>query len=349
MAGLITKRSPREKLIALITFLAGLYFFLEFVLPKKLGEYEFGKYHEQISNGFAVVGSMAIGLGLINLLTVHGSSILKQRRGWPFSLALLLGLAIMMNFEIATFVHSERAVAAWQKVANLGPYADTILSQKAEKPAQPRIEAAYRTLEVLQDEAQTPESWLYSAEEESRQNFLASLSRVEAEFKILPAALALSVAAPQATDAQSAIAVQPALKEAVSLARTQAQEITKANLKARFEQRGSSFLYNAFFVPLGAAMFSLLAFYVANAAYRTFRIRSLEAGIMMTAALIVMLGQIPHGPMLISPQLVPLRLWLLEQLSTPAFRAIYFGSAIAGLAMAVRMWLSLERSPLDSE
>lgn len=70
---------------------------------------------------------------------------------------------------------------------------------------------------------------------------------------------------------------------------------------------------------------------------------------MMTAALIVMLGQIPHGPMLISPQLVPLRLWLLEQLSTPAFRAIYFGSAIAGLAMAVRMWLSLERSPLDSE
>jgi hypothetical protein len=95
-------------------------------------------------------------------------------------------------------------------------------------------------------------------------------------------------------------------------------------------------------------MFSLLAFYIATAAYRSFRVRSLEALIMMIAAVVVMLGQIPHGPLYVWDKLPAMRLWLLQNLSTPAFRAVYFGAAIAGLAMSVRMWLSLERSPLSA-
>ena len=108
-------------------------------------------------------------------------------------------------------------------------------------------------------------------------------------------------------------------------------------------------MYEAFFVPLGSAMFALLAFYVATAAYRSFRIRSFEASIMMLAAIVVMLGQIPHGPLYISPALPAVRRWLLMNVSTPTFRAIYFGAAVAGLAMAVRMWLSLEKGPLQSD
>ena len=102
-------------------------------------------------------------------------------------------------------------------------------------------------------------------------------------------------------------------------------------------------------VPLGSAMFSLLAFYIVTAAYRSLRIRSLEALVMMIPALIVMLGQIPHGPLYVSESLPDIRRWLLENLNTAAFRAIFFGSAIAGLAMAIRMWLSLEKSPLSSD
>jgi hypothetical protein len=70
---------------------------------------------------------------------------------------------------------------------------------------------------------------------------------------------------------------------------------------------------------------------------------------MMLAAVVVTLGQIPQGPIYISEDLPLVRLWLLNNLSTPAFRAIYFGAALAGLAMAVRMWLSLEKSPLATE
>src|SRR5262249_28906565 len=98
-----------------------------------------------------------------------------------------------------------------------------------------------------------------------------------------------------------------------------------------------------------SAMFALLAFYIASAAYRSFRVKSIEAFIMMLTAIVVMLGQIPFGPLYISPHLPAIRLWLLEDVSTPAFRAIYFGAAVAGLSMAVRMWLSLERSPLAPE
>jgi hypothetical protein len=96
-------------------------------------------------------------------------------------------------------------------------------------------------------------------------------------------------------------------------------------------------------------MFALLAFYIATAAYRSFRLKSAEAAVMMSTAVIVILGQISYGPLYISEKLPAIRLWLLENVNTPGNRAIYFGAAVGGLAMAVRMWLSLERNPLDAE
>ncbi|MGD0111108.1 MAG: hypothetical protein ABSD48_04530 [Armatimonadota bacterium] len=118
-------------------------------------------------------------------------------------------------------------------------------------------------------------------------------------------------------------------------------------------------LFSGLFVPLQAATFSLLAFYIASAAYRAFRIRSAEAALMMAAAFIVMLGQvpigawltnaIPHTPVLGFFRLEKLGEWVLRWLNTPAQRGILFGVAVGALAMSLRVWLSLERGTFFSE
>lgn len=132
----------------------------------------------------------------------------------------------------------------------------------------------------------------------------------------------------------------------------QTQEGLKDALQERANRAAVKGLYKCLFdglyVALGAAMFSLLAFYIASAAYRAFRVKSAEALLMMIAALLVMLGQIPFGAYLWSsfPQA---RLWVLQVFSTPAFRGIALGAAVAGLAMAMRMWLSLETSAFYRE
>ena len=118
-------------------------------------------------------------------------------------------------------------------------------------------------------------------------------------------------------------------------------------------------LFNGLFMPLQAATFSLLAFYIASAAYRAFRVRTGEAALMMAAAFVVMLGQVPIGAWMTRGlpttgpwaffRLEALGEWVMSWLNTPAQRGIVFGIAIGGLAMSLRIWLSLERGTFFSE
>ena len=118
-------------------------------------------------------------------------------------------------------------------------------------------------------------------------------------------------------------------------------------------------LFNGLFMPLQATTFSLLAFYIASAAYRAFRIQTAEAALMMAAAFIVMLGQVPVGAWLTSAvstssgwaffRLELFGEWVMRWLNMPAQRGIVFGIAVGALAMSLRIWLSLERGTFFSE
>jgi hypothetical protein len=97
-----------------------------------------------------------------------------------------------------------------------------------------------------------------------------------------------------------------------------------------------------------ASVFSLLAFYIASAAYRAFKVKSLDASLMMAAAMIVMLGNVPVGNALTAwaPknfQLPTWTMWIMNYVNTPASRAMGFGIAIGIVAISLRLWLSLER------
>jgi len=107
-------------------------------------------------------------------------------------------------------------------------------------------------------------------------------------------------------------------------------------------------------VPLQSTMFSLLAFFIASAAYRAFRLRSAEAGLLLVAAIIVMLGRVPLGQLLTRglPEKATLP-WLTETIMTypnmAAFRGILMGAALGVMAMGLRIILGIERSYLGGE
>jgi len=104
-------------------------------------------------------------------------------------------------------------------------------------------------------------------------------------------------------------------------------------------------LYNAFFVPAGATMFSLLGFFIVSAAVRTFRARSFEATLLLVTAVIVMLGRVPLGDML-GRCLPEMTEWLLAVPNTAAKRGVLMGVSLGGIATALRIIFGVERAYL---
>jgi len=104
-------------------------------------------------------------------------------------------------------------------------------------------------------------------------------------------------------------------------------------------------VFNATISPLGSAMFSLLAFYMLSAAYRAFRMRTLEATILLIAGLIGILGNAPIGAA-ISHWIPDARNWMTTILNTAAMRAVTIGTSLGAYAAMVRILLGIERSYL---
>lgn len=125
-------------------------------------------------------------------------------------------------------------------------------------------------------------------------------------------------------------------------------------------QYGKDLLFDGLLQQMDSVMFSMIAFFILSAAYRAFRIRSVESTILLGTALIVILslmGAVASA----SDQLIAtlsggkpdslwnavslgsIADWLKNVVQTSSLRAIDFGIGVGSLAMSLRIWLSLER------
>jgi len=116
----------------------------------------------------------------------------------------------------------------------------------------------------------------------------------------------------------------------------------------------STWIYDQVYSPMSSAMFALLAFFIASAAFRAFRIRTPEAGLLALAAFLVMLGRVPLGNALTAWLPEDLRLgsvaeWILRVPQNAANRAILIGAALGVMATGLRVILGIERSYLSGE
>lgn len=102
------------------------------------------------------------------------------------------------------------------------------------------------------------------------------------------------------------------------------------------------FIFTFMIKPMQSTMFSLLAFFVASAAFRAFRVKNFEATVLLVAAFLVMLGRVPVGAA-IWPGFTEISRWIMENINMPGSRAITFGTAIGMIAVSLKIILGIER------
>ena len=96
-------------------------------------------------------------------------------------------------------------------------------------------------------------------------------------------------------------------------------------------------------IPIFATMFSLLAFFIASAAYRAFRARNVMATLLLLAAIIVMSRFNPYFGETVGGYLSQISNWLMNVPNLAAQRAIVMGVGLGIVATGLKVILGIER------
>lgn len=99
-----------------------------------------------------------------------------------------------------------------------------------------------------------------------------------------------------------------------------------------------TWIFENIYSPVQSALFGLLTFFLATAAYRALRARSIETLLMLVAALIVFIGQTP-----LLNSLSDAKDWILAVPAQAGVRGILIGVALGTIATGVRLLVGLDR------
>ena len=113
-----------------------------------------------------------------------------------------------------------------------------------------------------------------------------------------------------------------------------------------------SFIYN----PLSATMFAVLAFYIVSTAYRSFRIKSLQAFVLFLAAFILILGKVPLGQIIwdsvfgwTGTGVDRVIEWIMSAPAVAGKRGIMIGIAIGAIVTSFKIIFGIERQYMGKD
>jgi hypothetical protein len=99
--------------------------------------------------------------------------------------------------------------------------------------------------------------------------------------------------------------------------------------------------------PLGAAVFSLLAFFITTALFRAIRMRSAEAVVLLIVAFLVVVGQAPFSAAPPLDVMADIKNWLLDYPVLAGMRALILGVAFGAIGISLRVLLGFDRPYME--
>jgi hypothetical protein len=106
--------------------------------------------------------------------------------------------------------------------------------------------------------------------------------------------------------------------------------------------------FNHVYTSAATTMFSMLAFFIASAAYRTFRAKTWESALLLVAAIIVIFGRVPLSN-LISERIPEAAEWIMAYPNMAVKRGIFIGIALGIVGTSLRVIFGIERAYIGGD
>jgi hypothetical protein len=302
----------------LICFTVGIITALQFYIPSNFSQ----KIASQSSGWYIIITVFASFLGYGSVAMVHYKKIKQQHKGWGYSTLVFIGVFLMVLVGL---------IAGGKEITERPPdELGTPLAAVETKDAQGNvIKRVETTVRTQKDKTKEPSKVLV----------------LETEL---------------APDGKVLKATETKYDRKGNVLDTRIREIDKDGRLVAVEgnQTGFGWLYTSTLVPLQGTMFALLGFYIASAAFRSFRAKSFEAGLLLATAMIVLIGNVPfsnyiwanglgihefHGIRLETTDIVT---WIMQTPNTAARRGVGFGVALGVIATSLKIIFGIERAYL---
>lgn len=293
--------------------IVGLYACAEFYIP----DWHVRWLTQELQTWAAIIAAFAYVLGGVNLIQVNYPKIRRRERDWQYKVVMVVAAAAMLLSGLKWHKLYLGGEAGKLSIAKTGAPADKAIVE-IDAPADVMVKVGPQPAAPARDAAGKP----YRVTVDPGKVPVRVFRRV-AGYRDYDTTIDVAAGAVATVD------VDPAM-----LWGTQGRVYV--------------WLYDHVFAPCNATMFALLAFFVVSAAFRAFRMRNVEATLLLGAAIIVMLAFAPMGNW-ISDDLVDVGQWILDIPNNAGRRAIMMGAAIGAIATSLRIVLGLERSHLGAD